>query len=591
MREVADQVSKAGRRNSEKFPNGVLWRAMDARELTFGPFRLDGSKGTLLRGDQLLPVGQRGIRLLEALARRPGEVLTKDELIDAAWPGMAIEESNLSVQIAQLRKALGPATDGGEWIETVQRIGYRFLPSPGAAPSSRGTSRRPLGAGSRLRWAASLSVVFLAVLAAYAALRPAETSTPDAVSGDLSIAVLPFDDMTGNPELAYLGAGVAGDIISMLARVPELTVVARNSSFRYRGQSVDIREVGEALGAAYVLEGSVRKDSDRVRIVAQLIDAKTGKHLWAERFDRTGTDPLALQDEVTGKIVATLAGYSGQIRRAAYREAWGRDGASLGEYDYYLRAMDAQIRFTPAASEQGLAIWREASGRFPDSGLLKMLGALLYMGRHIYGWSADHEADVREAGRLAREALAQPNPTPLTRKGAHYVLAIVNLAERNFDQALVEAEASRILASHDGPFLAGLSEVPIALGQTARALEWIDEAARGFAADDPWQVLVTGYRGWALLVGAELDLALEALSDPRLAALTQIGWRTGVPLFRAIILVDMGRLEEARAEKDRVLALDPAYTLNRFRKRNLHFDPVILERAVAALALAGIPEN
>jgi adenylate cyclase len=571
---------------------------MQQSDLTFGPFRLDGSKGTLLREGELLSVGQRGIRLMEALLQRPGEVVTKAELMDAAWPDMAIEESNLSVQIAQLRKALGPATDGGEWIETIPRIGYRIVPAKNGAGEGAPTDAAPATtwhAFTRpgpLRWAAALvAAALVAAVAAFVFPRPAEVAAPVAASGDLSIAVLPFDDMAGKPELAYFGAGVAEDIIAMLARVPELTVAARNSSFRYRGQSVDVRQVGKELGVAYVLEGSVRKDADRVRIVAQLIDAKIGNHVWAERFDRTGTDPLALQDEVTGKIVATLAGYSGAIRRAAYREAWGRDGTSLQEYDYYLRAMDVHIRFTPDASEQGLAIWREASDKFPDSSLLKMLGALLHMSRHIYGWSDDHEADVREAGRLAREALAQPNPTPLTRKGAHFVLAFVSLAEGNFDQALVEAEASRVLASHDGPFLAGLSEVPIALGQTSLALEWIDEAARGFAADDPWQVLVTGYRGWALAVGEEFELALATLSDPRLVALSQVGWRTVIPLLRAMTLAQMDRLEDAEAEIAKALEIDPTYSRAKFRNRNIHFDPAILERGLSALALAGLPEN
>ena len=190
---------------------------------------------------------------------------------------------------------------------------------------------RPIG------WAAALVVIaFVATVSWYAYVRP--TAIP--VSTIPSVAVLPFSDMSGKSELGYFGDGVAEDIISMLARVPDLSVVARNSSFTYKSQAVDVRKVGEELGVTHVLEGSVRKDGDRVRIVAQLVDAKTGEHVWADRFDRSSTDPWALQDEVTGKVVAALVGEKGTLKQAQYREAWGKDSTSLQEYDYYLRGHD-----------------------------------------------------------------------------------------------------------------------------------------------------------------------------------------------------------------------------------------------------------
>ena len=130
-------------------------------------------------------------------------------------------------------------------------------------------------------------------------MQPSNAPAPSTVP---SIAVLPFDDMSAEQKLGYLGDGVAEDIISMLARAPDLSVIARNSSFTYREKATDVRQVGKELGVDYVLEGSVRKEAGKVRIVAQLTDAKTGGHVWAERFDKTGTDPWALQDEVTAQI-------------------------------------------------------------------------------------------------------------------------------------------------------------------------------------------------------------------------------------------------------------------------------------------------
>ena len=139
-----------------------------------------------------------------------------------------------------------------------------------------------------------------------------------------SIAVLAFDDLSANQKLGYLGDGVAEDIITALSRFPDLAVVARTSSFAYKGKAVDIRQVGNELGVDYVVEGSVRKNGDKIRIVSQLIDTKNGEHLWAERFDRTGTNPWALQDEVTGMIVSAITGETGALKQAAI-------SASLGE--------------------------------------------------------------------------------------------------------------------------------------------------------------------------------------------------------------------------------------------------------------------
>ncbi len=149
-------------------------------------------------------------------------------------------------------------------------------------------------------------------------------STPPVAGTFPSIAVLPFEDLSPNKSLGYLGDGVAEDIITMLSRFPDLKVVSRTSSFTYKGKAVDVRQIGQELAVGYVLEGSVRKEGDKARIAAQLIDTTSGEHVWAERFDKTGADPWALQDEVTSNIVGFLVGEKGTIRQADYRRAWGR---------------------------------------------------------------------------------------------------------------------------------------------------------------------------------------------------------------------------------------------------------------------------
>ena len=222
---------------------------MQEARFAFGPFVLDPEAGTLLRNDAPVAIGQRGLKLLAALVGRPGEILAKSELMDAAWPGLAVEEGNLTVQIAQLRKLLGPAAGGGEWIATVPRIGYRFT---GAMHRLGGVKRKAL-------------------------------PLPDKPS----IAVLPILNISSDPEQDSFADGLTEDLITDLSRMPGLFVIARNSAFAYKGRAIDVREVADELGVRYLLEGSARRAAGRVRVNAKLIDAVSGDHLWAERFDRS----------------------------------------------------------------------------------------------------------------------------------------------------------------------------------------------------------------------------------------------------------------------------------------------------------------
>ncbi|OAP42756.1 hypothetical protein AU381_16475 [Sinorhizobium glycinis] len=196
--------------------------------------------------------------------------MRKSDLLGAAWPGLAVEESNLSVQIAALRKLLGPAPHGVEWIVTIPRVGYRFT--------------------AEVQRCENADREFVPLPE-----RP-------------SIAVLPFCDMSDDLGHASFANGLTEDVITDLSRIPDLYVIARNSSFAYKDQSTDMRRIAQELGVRYLLEGSVRLASDRVRINAQLIDAIGGGHVWAERFDRSLGDIFAVQDEVAGKIVEALVG-------------------------------------------------------------------------------------------------------------------------------------------------------------------------------------------------------------------------------------------------------------------------------------------
>jgi adenylate cyclase len=188
-----------------------------------------------------------------------------------------------------------------------------------SAPAKRKPAKSALPDWARPVGAAVVLLVGLVAAGWYGVMR-----SPSRLVGAHvpSIAVLPFDDLSPDKSLGYFGDGVSEDIITtMLSRFPDISVIARNSSFTYKGKPVDIRQVGRDLNVDYALEGSVRKDADQIRITAQLIDTATGQHVWAERDDKAGDDPLALQDEVTSKIVGAMTGEKGQVKQGQYREA------------------------------------------------------------------------------------------------------------------------------------------------------------------------------------------------------------------------------------------------------------------------------
>ena len=328
-------------------------------------------------------------------------------------------------------------------------------------------------------WARPLAAALLLLAGLAAAGWYGLTRSPSRVASAHvpSIAVLPFDDLSPDKSLGYLGDGMSEDIITMLSRFPDLSVIARNSSFVYKGKPVDIRQVGRDLNVDYALEGSVRKDADQVRVTAQLIDTQTGRHVWADRFDKAGKDPLALQDEVTGKIVGAITGEAGQIKKGQYQVAWGKDTTDLGEYDYYLRGHDLFINAKSRQdNDRAGRVWEEGLAKYPDSNLLKVKLGWYHMRAGWRWWSDDVPAEFRKAGELSRTVLAANNLSPQVKRLAHWLFAQVLTTEGDFDRAVTEADAAMALAPYDSSLIADLSSVLIASGKPDKALEWIDAA-------------------------------------------------------------------------------------------------------------------
>ena len=205
-------------------------------------------------------------------------VVSKDDLIAAVWKGRIVSESTLSSSITTVRKAVGDSSEAQRFIRTIPRKGFRFIGTIRQEPGNNGAQASPSA--------------------------PEQQTLP--LPDKPSIAVLPFANFSGDPEQGYFADGIVDEIITALSRIPWLFVIARTSTFSYRDKVIDIRQIGRELGVRYVLEGSVRKESDRVRIMPQLIDAATGAHLWADRFEGSIERIFELQDQVTEKIVGAI---------------------------------------------------------------------------------------------------------------------------------------------------------------------------------------------------------------------------------------------------------------------------------------------
>src|SRR5262245_28442500 len=290
---------------------------------TFQDYSLDVERRELRRREDLVAVEPQVLDLLQYLISNRDHVVSKDELIAAVWNGRIISESALSSRIIAVRQAVGDSGEQQRLIRTVARKGFRFV---GDIQETQISTQS-------------------ALQAAKAAL-----ALPDKPS----IAVLPFQNLSGDPEQEYFADGVVEDIISALSCKRWLFVIARNSSFTYKGRTVDVKQLGRELGVRYILEGSVRKAANRVRITGQLIDAATGAHLSADRFDGYLEDIFDLQDRITASVVEAIAP---KLEQAEIERAKRKPTENLDAYDYFLRAMASFYQRNRDANDEALRLF------------------------------------------------------------------------------------------------------------------------------------------------------------------------------------------------------------------------------------------
>jgi TolB-like protein/Tfp pilus assembly protein PilF len=513
----------------------------------FGPYRLDADAEMLFRGSEPVALGRRAVTLLRLLVERAGTPVSKDALMEAAWPGLAIEESNLTVQIAALRRTFAEIDGRTTWIETLPRRGYRYIGPPVATGSEAGLPASPA----------------------------------PAVSDKPSLAVLPLSNLSGDPAQDYFSDGITGDIIAELSRFRSLFVVARHSSFAYRGKTVEIKQVGRELGVRYVAEGSVRKIGSRVRVTVQLLDAASGYHLWTERYERELDDIFALQDEIVRAIVAALPG---RLEDAGREIARRKPTSSITAYDLVLLGNERWRQLTVKGMAEAREHFRSAVALDPQ-----------YARAHVnIAWTIVCDVFLESPATATLDEALREIETALDIDDgdawSHGVFAQLLFLRQEDDKAEIHFSRALALNPNDADVAAVFANILVYWGRWREALTWIRAAKRL----NPFPPnLYHWYHALALYSGREYERAVKALMEAR----SLDRWSHGL---LAACYAQMERLGEAQSEADAFVSerrrelnangeAAPAKSLDLARARAERYrDPTDREHFLDGLRKAGL---
>lgn len=488
-------------------------------DVDFGSFRLKRTERLLLGPDGPVELSARSFDILSALLARPDAVVSKNELFEAVWPGLVVEENTLQAHISALRKLLPSET-----IVTVHGRGYK-----------------------------------------YAGPKPFETAAETSMPVSPTIAVLPFDNMSGDPRQNYFSDGIAEDIIAALGQFKEFLVIARNSSFQFRGNEYDVSDAAKRLGVRYVVGGSVRKVGNRVRVTVHLTDAVSMAHVWGEHYDRELNDIFAIQDEITQMISARLAR---QTRTAIVARAKGRPTESISAYESYLRALQLAARYETAIEAEPYL--RKAVEL--DPGFCCALGVLSFVESIKFWWTYD-PSHLESGLEIAKAALQLDHEEAY----GHLASGFATMFLRRFREAETSLDHAVALNPND-PFVLSIRALLLNyVGKYEAALAELQEAQRR----DPFAV------GWFEdFLGITLTNAgryREALSSfARMS--TPTSWSI---VYVAICHAELDETTLAAAALASLRTTHPRFanmTLDRILEEEIfHEDPAVVARYHAIL--------
>jgi len=508
----------------------------------FSGHRLDLRKGRLQKGGLDIDLRAKSHSLLVYLLENAGRVIGKDELVNAVWPNIAVSDDSLTQCMKDIRKALGPDADG--LIRTVMRRGYVIDEERVRRVEDRGTAPAEVAEG-------------------------AGTDTP-------SIAVLPFENMSGDPAQDYFADGMVDEIITALSHTRWLFVIARNSSFAYRGHANSVKRAGSELGVRYLLTGSVRKAGDHIRLTGQLIDSSSGKTIWANRYDGTMADIFDLQDRITESVVGAI---QPSILSAEIDRSRRKRPESLAAYDYVLRAFPLVWSLDRTQNDVAAALLDRAIAIEPTYPLALSLLAWCHEQRAVYNWTETPAISRDEGLRLAQKAAALSSDDPM-------VLAVLGAAHsfaRDYDVADLHLQRARTLDPNSAWVCMRSAWLDVYRERPEAAIEQFERFERLSPLDPMGYMALIGI-GAAHFVASRYDKAV-ALTQRGLSQQPDATWALR---WLVMALVYAGRRGEARRECGRLLESYPELTIAKVCDSAL-FGPSTMKRIVAALREAGLP--
>ncbi len=514
-------------------------------------WRVDPSALRISNESRTIKLEPKAMAVLEHLASSPGAVVTRRELEDSVWAGTVVGYDALTNAIIKLRKALGDKAREPRIIETIAKSGYRLIAE--VNPPSEEPSKQTTGPSNA-----------------------SENAQHHAPPAKPSIAVLPFDNMSGDAEQEYFSDGISEDITTDLSKLSGLLVIARNSAFAYKGKPVNVAEIGRELGVRYLLEGSVRKIGQRVRINAQLIDGDTGGHVWAERYDRELTDIFAVQDEVRQAIVAALTPtLTGSERRLLEL----REIRDIEAYDYYLRGRELALLDTEDDTEQARTMLEKAVELDPE-----FSSAYAYLARcdalaYINGWGDPARRSLTKALEMGRVAAALDADNPQ----AHFTIGTAAIWLKMNDLARQEIHTALRIDPNFSEGYGALSMIQVYSGEPAEALE----SLRTLMRLDPH------YRDFYLHLSAQAHFHLAQYPQAVDALKRRLIRKPDSDISHALLAATYGHLgefENSRAEWQATLRINPNYSVEQKRKMLPYKNPADFEHFAKGLRKANLLE-
>ncbi|MGE3711044.1 MAG: winged helix-turn-helix domain-containing tetratricopeptide repeat protein [Hyphomicrobiaceae bacterium] len=514
--------------------------------IAFGEYQFDRGAGQLWRGAEEIKLAPRASALLAALAERSTEVVTKQELIDRLWDGRAVGDDALTSCVLELRRALGDDPRKPRIVQTRHRLGYRLLlpvtPVAGANPA-------------------------------------AEKAPPLPLSDKASIAVLPFENMSGDPEQAYFADGLAEDLITGLSHISWLFVMARNSSFAFRGEKLDVRTIGDRLGVRYLVEGSVRRVGRRLRMTVQLLEAATGNHLWADKYDGSIEDVFDFQDRIVASLVGAL---EPKLRATESARARRKRPDSLDAFDLFLQALPKVAALSAQSIAEAIELLDRAIALSPDYAQALAYAAQCRAWRPIEGFSPDADRDFREADELSRRALECDSMDSHTLDVVAFTMVYLH---RDYQAALKLVDRSLTINPNGATAWKRRGWISAWAGETDSAIAEFEKGMRLSPHDLDMASGVKHGMASALCWGGRPE---EALPWARMVHQERPDWRSAHRMLIAVLWLS-GRHGDATGAARRYVELFPGFSVRRARELTPCRGTAGQELYFEALREAGLP--